>query len=204
MIGTIDILPEFTKQIAQWFCASFDDPYNNPRMAKSMGLYQLAATVTQGVIVELGAYQGNGAISLAAGSQGRRLVYTIDDYQQHVDWMGNEPGRVDKALLHLNIEESGYPIAHINQSTEEAEQNWDMPIGLLFWDTGSNDLLEDFWLWSKHLVMGGLFVMHDTDDRHFHSDEVTKEALERGWALGPTFRTLYTVVKPSPEKERTT
>lgn len=186
---------EFIERIADWFCQSFGDPYRNPRMDKSIGLYHLAQMVKQGVIVELGTYQGNGAIALASGAPDR-LTYTIDDYSHRVDWMGNEPGRTDKALMLLNVEESGLPIAWINRSIEEAARSWQGPIGLLFWDTGGNDIQADFELWSKHLVSGGMFVMHDTDDRHFHSDEIERRALDLGWQRGPEFRTLYTVVKP--------
>lgn len=195
MIGYTDPPKEFIDRIASWFCASFADPYDNPRMAKSIGLYHLASMVTEGVIVELGTLHGNGAVALASGAHGRK-VYTIDDYADRVDWVGNVSGRADKALMKLNVEESGLPIIWINQSAQKAVWSWHEPIGLLFWDTGGNSLHDDFVLWRKHLVSGGLFVMHDTDDRVFHSDEVTREAYEMYWQAGPEFRTLYTVVKP--------
>lgn len=188
---------EFIDLIADWFCGTFADPYRNPRMAKSLGLYRLAASApSSGTIVELGAYHGNGAVSLAAGAGGKRIVFTIDDFDHHVDWVGNNPGRADKALLLLNIQESRLPISWIDRSTEEMAKIWWQPIALLFWDTGSDSLVDDFEVWSKHLVSGGMFVMHDTDERQFHSDEVTRLAVERGWSVGPEYRTLYTVVKP--------
>lgn len=197
MTGETEIPQAFIDQIASWFCQSFADPYHNPRLEKSKGLYRLAGMVTRGAIVELGAYQGNGAVSLAAGAAGKRIVYTIDDFNHHVDWMGNEPGRADEALLRLNIEKSGLPITWINSSIQQAAETWNAPIGLLHWDTGSNDIHADFERWARHILPGGLFVMHDTDDRHFHSDEIEREALAAGWSLGPTLRMLYSVVKPS-------
>lgn len=196
MTGCIEPDQMFIDLIADWFCGSFADRYNNPRMEKSKGLYRLASLVTSGVIVELGAYQGNGAVSLAAGAQSERVVYTIDDFDHHVDWMGNEPGRTDKALLLLNIDESELPICWVNSTAAAAADKWEMPIGLLHWDTGTNTIHDDFNAWSKHLVGGGLFVMHDTDDRTFHSDEIEREALGMGWTLGPQMRMLYSVVKP--------
>jgi len=187
---------EFIDRIAAWFCQSFDDPYHNPRMAKSIGLYHLAGLVKEGAIVELGSYQGNGAVSLASGAQRSITVFTVDDFDHHVDWMGNEPNRADKALLLLNIRESGLHIKWIDSTAEQAVEGWRLPIGLLFWDTGDSTIHDSFQAWSKHLVSGGLFVMHDTDDRHFHSDEIEREALAAGWSLGPQYRTLYTVIKP--------
>lgn len=191
----LDIPRGFVDRIAEWFCQSFADPYNNPRMAKSAGLYRLAGLVKKGVIVELGAYRGNGAVSLAAGAPDR-VTYTIDDFNGHVDWMGNEPNMSDQMILLRNIKDSRLPIVWLDLSVEEAARSWTKPIGLLFWDTGSNDLHNDFEVWGKHLVPGGLFVMHDTDYFNFHSDEVTREALRLGWTLGPEYRTLYTVIKP--------
>jgi hypothetical protein len=190
-----DIPQAFIDRIADWFCDSFGDPYHNPRMDKSLGLYRLASQVREGVIIELGAYQGNGAISLASGAP-LCPVYTVDDYNHRIDWMGNEPGGEDREILHGNIEESGLPIVHLDKSVSAALKDWRLPIGLLFWDTGSNEMLDDFNLWQKHIVSGGMFVMHDTDDFTFHSNEVTKAALALGWTLGPQYRTLYTVVKP--------
>lgn len=194
-IGLTDPPQEFVDRIAEWFCGSFADPYKNPRMDKSTGLYRLASLIERGCIVELGAYQGNGAVALASGAPGR-ITYTIDDFDHHMDWMGNQPGRADKALLLLNIDESGLPIAWINSTAEKAAVTWNNPIGLLYWDTGSYTIHDDFEMWSRHLIPGGMFVMHDTDDRTFHSDEIERAALAQGWTLGPKLRMLYTVVKP--------
>lgn len=194
--GLIDPPVEFVDRIAAWFCASFADPYHNPRMAKSLGLYQLAAQVTEGALVELGTYQGNGAIALASGAPGR-TVYTIDDYDHHVDWMGNEPGQTDLDLFMAHVLESDLNIVWVDQSAAQAGAKWDIPIGLLFWDTGTNALADDFAQWSSHLLPGGMFVMHDTDDFTFHSNEIVRGALQAGWQLGPQHRTLYTVIKPT-------
>lgn len=194
--GLTEIPAEFIARIAEWFCADFDNPLVNPRMEKSKGLYRLAQSVTHGEIVELGTYQGNGAVALASGAQQKHFVYTIDDYDHHVDWMGNEPGAEDKALMLKRIKASGLPILWIDSTAQKAAAHWTLPVGLVFWDTGDETIMEDFKAWSPYLVSGGLFVMHDTDNRVFHSDEIEREARRAGWSSGPHYRTLYTVMKP--------
>src|SRR5512139_512484 len=58
-------------------------------------LYQLATQVTEGVIVELGAYVGRSAIALAWDAT--VPVYSIDDYTDHLDWSNKHYGSENEA-----------------------------------------------------------------------------------------------------------
>lgn len=185
----------FQVLIVEWYTAGFDDPLNNPRMAKSLGLYQLAALApTSGEIIELGTWHANGAISLASGAQ--RTIYTIDDYAARKDWMSNVSTEQDAARAHKHIDDSGLPIIHINAAVENAAQTWSKPLALVFWDTGDDTLLLDFEMWHKHLVSGGMFVVHDTPDGYFGSEKLWDVAQALGYRRGPCLPFLNTVIKP--------
>ena len=59
-----------------------------PRALKCETLYDLAKSVTNGAIVELGTFHATGAIALWHGSAAGALatVYTIDDYTFKRGW----------------------------------------------------------------------------------------------------------------------
>jgi predicted O-methyltransferase YrrM len=165
-------------------------------MVKSIGLYQLAATVKQGVIVEIGTYHGNGAIALASGAVGR-TVYTIDDYADYVGWIGEHYGAADRVIMQEHLRQVNLPIEWIDSSSERAALKWDKPIGLLYWDIGGAEPLRaDFERWGRHVMSGGLFVIHDTLDRKFESDVIIRRAMTGGlWEAGPQLPMLYCLVK---------
>lgn len=186
----------FVAEMAARFCQQFDDPLHNPRLVKSLGLYQLAGMIRAGSLVELGTYHGNGAVSLASHSHGR-TVYTIDDYADYTGWMGEHYGAPEREIMQHHLNDLNLPIEWIEKESHQAAQTWDKPIGLLYWDIGGADrLCADFEAWQSHVMRGGLFVIHDTLDRNFKSDELIEGAIQSGqWAAGPQLPMLYTLVK---------
>src|SRR5512139_2126653 len=58
-------------------------------------LYHLSISVTNGVIVELGAYVGRSAIALAWDAT--VPVFSIDDYTDHLDWSNKHYGSENEA-----------------------------------------------------------------------------------------------------------
>ena len=57
-------------------------------------MFDLASEVQEGCIVELGTFQGNGAILLARGARAGygAQVYTIDDFRYRRGWIGERYG----------------------------------------------------------------------------------------------------------------
>jgi tetratricopeptide (TPR) repeat protein len=124
-------------------------------------LYRLAKQCEgEGEIVEIGSYQGYSTIWLASGSKetNRGKVYAIDPHNMS-DHGCNE------AIFRKNIYDAGlndYVIPVIATSTD-AENAWNRAIKLLFID-GAHDYenaRNDFMLWGKHLIQGGIIAFHD-------------------------------------------
>jgi tetratricopeptide (TPR) repeat protein/predicted O-methyltransferase YrrM len=124
-------------------------------------LYMLACEGPgQGVIVEIGSFQGFSTIWLASGSRerGREKVYAVDPHC--TDLHGN-----NELIFRGNLKKTGvddYVIPIVKTSTEAAK-DWSMPIRLLYID-GAHDYenaKNDFLLWEKHLINGGIVAFHD-------------------------------------------
>lgn len=164
------------------FMTKFDNPMKNPRMAKCQSLYYLALAAS-GPIVELGTYHGCGAIALGFGAKdGDGVpVFTIDDYQSRKGWAGEPYEPEDEQIAWSHIQEAGVEAWMIRQSTLESATNWEGMPSLIFWDTGTYDLEQDFSAWGSLLQPGGIFAVHDTSDRRFGSDKIFGEE----WTILP-------------------
>ncbi len=124
-------------------------------------LYKLAYDCEgQGVIVEIGSFQGYSTIWLASGSRERKRekVYAVDPHC--TDLHGN-----NELIFRGNLKQTGvddYVIPIVKTSTEAAK-DWSMPIRLLYID-GAHDYenaMNDFLLWEKYLINGGIVAFHD-------------------------------------------
>lgn len=196
------MLPEKEKGLlAELFMGSFGNPMSNNRMAKCEVLYQLAQKAWGGAIVEFGAYHGCGAVSLAYGSRDGNgcPVYTIDDYpEERFGWAGERYCAEDEEIFHANMDRAGVRVCLMKETVEDALALWSDPISLIFWDTATVDMLEDFCAWSQFMIPGALFIIHDTGDKRFGSPKVIQTALEEGWELGPAFQGAYIVTIRKP------
>jgi len=121
-------------------------------------LYDLAQNCDdQGVIVEIGSYQGKSAVWLGAGSDSgsKTKVYTIDPHQWENN-LGELKNNISKAELNDLI----IPIC---QTSKSASQNFFQPINLLFID-GDHDfnaVKTDFEAWVPKIINNGLIAVHD-------------------------------------------
>jgi len=134
---------------------------NDYRVKKCRMLFQLAQDAN-GSIVELGSYHGMSTIALSLGS--KHQVYAIDDWNR-TGWVNERYTQRDYQMFNINIDCAGVDVEVFNQSIENVAMFWNMPVSMIFWDTGVEDcLINHFRLWHKHLVKGGLFLVHDTVD----------------------------------------
>lgn len=156
-------------------------------------LYRLSQRVTDGVIVELGAYVGRSAIALAWDSV--LPVYSVDDYSKHVDWSGRAYGALNEAEYRRKIEAAQVHTTLIKSDVQEAGLKWARPIGLLVWDVSEPKRLYDDWLiWREYIVVGGFALLRDTFDKRLGSDDVIKhEYVNHEFAVESTQPGLLTL-----------
>lgn len=137
------------------------------RIDKCRSLHHLASITPSGIIVELGTYHGIGAIALYYGScSGKNLgVFTVDDYVKKRGWAGEIYEFDDIRKAKGNFREAN---ARVYQIIGDAESVGyaigEVKIGLLFWDTGSYNVIKDTENWIDKIIPGGFFVIHDTAD----------------------------------------
>lgn len=129
-------------------------------------LYQLALeTPTEGVIVEIGAYQGKSTVCLGLGAQiaGAR-VWAIDSYAGYMAGSQHYFGMDSHAALLRNLTtfEVGNTVRVIALSSAQAVCGWREMIDLLFIDGGHDyrTVKFDFEHWSPFVT--GKIVFHDT------------------------------------------
>lgn len=129
-------------------------------------LHKLASECPQnGVIVELGSYQGKSTLSLAKGAQiAKSRMWAIDPHPELQVTNDTLYGMHDQAALLKNL--VVYDVAHIvrviTMASYQIAPVWSEPIDLL-WIDGSHeyeDVKRDLADWSPHVR--GKIAMHDT------------------------------------------
>lgn len=131
-------------------------------------LYNLAKNCKgKGVIVEIGSWKGKSTIWLGHGSKnGNKVkIYAIDPHTQTCEhkihsevWTFED---FEKNIKSAKVDDIIIPIV---KTSEEAANNFDKPIELLFID-GSHEydfIKLDFELWDPKVVDGGVIAFHDT------------------------------------------
>ena len=142
------------------------------RVAKCQALYETAAKVSVGCIVELGSFVGLGATALALGSRdGHHVpVYTIDDRKYKHGWAGEpySPADLKRFADNLTLASVQDMITSIVGESVDVAASWSHPVSLLFWDLGLRDRVSiDFEVWERHLLPGGLFLIKDIEEPGF-------------------------------------
>ena len=113
----------------------------------------------KGTIVEIGSYCGKSTLYLAAGGE---HVYAVDPHKGNVSG-GNMKPTYDIFLKNIRKAKLQHSVHPIVKTSRSACRGWTKPIKMLFID-GLHDALhakEDYTLWSRHLVDGGIIAMHD-------------------------------------------
>lgn len=126
-------------------------------------LFALAANAPpRGAIVEIGSAEGKSTIWLAsgvlAGGKGG-VVYAIDPHESYLGRRNTH----EEFLRNMKRAHVGEVVVGLKMTSEEANRGWKEPVRLLFidGDHAYGSVRQDFELWSRHLVAGGLVAFHD-------------------------------------------
>lgn len=127
-------------------------------------LYSQAKACTPGtVIVEIGSWKGKSSICLSQGSAagGNVHIYAIDPHQD------DSYQEFEHNVSSAGVRELVTPIV---KTSADACEGWTQPIGLLFIDGNhEHDMVEqDFLLWSRFVVEGGIIAFHDSTSSPFN------------------------------------
>lgn len=149
-------------------------------------LYQLAARVRSGSIVEIGSYHGKSTVALALGSRDhhRVPVYAVDPNEVFTGVLGGQFGPVDRAEFLANLLRCGVAetVRVVNLKSRQAAAGLQGPVGLL-WIDGDHRyeaVKEDLDCWQPHLLPGALVALHDSKDPNLGPLRVIREAIEAG------------------------
>jgi predicted O-methyltransferase YrrM len=142
-------------------------------------LFNLALSASRiGICLEIGSYCGKSAIYLGtACKENHSVLFSLDHHtgseeqqpgQEYFDpdLLDQETGQIDtlrlfrKTIEDFDLENAVIPV--IGRS-EIVGRVWQTPLSLIFID-GSHayeSVLNDYKIWSKHLIVGGYLLFHD-------------------------------------------
>jgi hypothetical protein len=130
-------------------------------------LFQAAAAVKSGCIVEVGSYRGRSTIALCAGSSvGAKLpVFAVDPHEEAVGVFGGKFGPQDRVAFFKNLLKTGMVtyVRLINTTSDIVARGWKAPVSLLFIDGDHRyeSVSADFDAWLPHLGPGATVVFNE-------------------------------------------
>ena len=147
---------------------------------EGLALYEAALGVPVGgaPMLEIGSYCGKSAVYLGAAAVERDVVlFALDHHrgseENQPGWEWHEPDLVDPAIGRLDtlplfrrtIHDAGLEdrvVALVGESLVVG-RHWNIGLSLLFIDGGhgSEPAHRDFELWTPHVLVDGLLVIHD-------------------------------------------
>jgi predicted O-methyltransferase YrrM len=154
-------------------------------------LSQLAASVSDGVIVEIGSHQGRSAIALARGSlSGSKVdVFAVDPHEPFKGIYGGTFGPADRQAFYRHMAEAGVGeiVRLISLPGAVAATGFNRPVALLFVD-GDHSLAgvtQDFESWSVHLTSHAVVAFDDATDTGGGPFQLVRKLLDSGaWIEG--------------------
>jgi len=123
-------------------------------------LNRLAATISDGVIVEVGCFRGKSTIALALHAH--VPVFSVDP---HIPSDNYPFGDADREAWTANVARFGLSarVQPVNMRSLQAAAVWDKPISLFFLDGDHGQAAADLEAWLPHVTDGGLVATHDSN-----------------------------------------
>lgn len=170
-------------------------------------LYELATHVTDGCIVEVGAYRGRSTVALGRGSlDGHRVpVFVIEPHQKFSGVLGGQFGPADAGAFYQAILESGcyHVVRLVSLSSEQVVSAWGLPVTLL-WIDGDHRyeaVKRDFDCWRAHLANGATVVFDDILEPCTGPKQLISEILATGEFSRTSEFGKIAVLKLNPRSE---
>jgi MMP 1-O-methyltransferase len=138
--------------------------------AEAIALADMAAQVTDGVIVEIGSYTGKSTVAMATSTE--RQVYALDLWDMRLP---GESGPREKhrrkipfasRAAFITFQKRTNKLSNVTWfkgDSAQAAKLWNQPIGLLFID-GAHDVKSvtaDYQGFAPYVVPGGFLALHD-------------------------------------------
>ncbi len=178
---------------------------------EALRLYQeaLAASHTGHPVLEIGSYCGKSAyvIGMACGKNDS-VLFSIDHHrgseeqqkgQEFFDPHLYDPihDRIDTfPFFQRTIEEHGLAdvVIPVVAASSIAAKKWKTPLSMVFIDGGhSLEAVEtDFLSWNRHIIPGGLLVMHDIFFDPSQGGQAPRQVYEKALATGAFFERKMT------------
>ena len=143
--------------------------------ADSRVLNRYASKVKNGLIVELGCFQGRSSTVISLSSPTSKVV-SVDPLQPEYNYSGgskmstektgnNFTGEQVKSFLHRNMKNIKN-WEHRQESSVEVGKGWDLPIDMLFVDSRHDYkyVKEESKIWVPHVKSGSFVLYHDYYD----------------------------------------
>ena len=151
---------------------------------ESQYLRDLAKTLTQGCIVEVGSFRGKSSVVLSAGAADNPLapqVFCIEPHEKFKGIYGGQFGPVDRKEFYRAMLATGAyeNTSLVNLSSEIVTRDWAQPVGLCFIDGDHSyeGVKRDFECWADHVIVGGLVTFDDAQDKNVGPAQLLEELL---------------------------
>ena len=152
-------------------------------------LRELAAGVTEGVIVEVGSWRGRSTYALSTGAKegGNAPVFAIDPHEEFDGVFGGEFGPPDRRAFYRNMLRTGCwdNVRLVNLSSEVVTPGWTRPVGML-WIDGDHTyegVKRDVDCWVPFLLPGAPLVLDDTTKRRGGPRRLIRELTAQAWSV---------------------
>jgi hypothetical protein len=153
-------------------------------MDEAIFLYELAAKVEEGCIVEVGSYRGRSTAALAQGSMSssNSPVFAIEPHEPFQGYYGGNFGPEDRAaFFRAMLSTQSYKVVRLlNTVSETASAAWTQPVGLLFIDGDHSyeGVKADFDSWARHMLPNATVVFDDSIDKDCGPNRLISELIQ--------------------------
>jgi len=146
-------------------------------------LSQLAAQVTEGVILEIGSKNGKSARAMAETAN--VPIYCIDMWDLTFLEKKDSRPKVHKDVSNFDAfteAVKGLNVIHVKGLSAEIAKAWEKPIGLLFIDGDHSyeGCKADYEGFARHIIPGGYLIFHDYEDK-FPGVQKLVDEIKDGW-----------------------